>query len=225
MSVSEKIRHAVAILAFLTLLTGIGLLGRDSGWTEVVLILAVGVLMLLWAYQWNHAQHSRALVIAGKNWPGGGEILPRQDATPEQLKRLGAALTEWSTRPGTSGGATWIDRAALEDLLAGELPQPFVLRFLTEMKSGKPSSGPQALLAAPAQMTTRQLREALHQAREAYPELARLIPEADSRTVPFGLARGNRANRGQIIAGLRRYISADLVEDILIDGQSWEVLE
>jgi hypothetical protein len=225
MSVREKICHGIAILAFLTLLTGIGLLGRESGWTEVILILAVGALMLLWAFQWNHAQDSRALVITGKNWPGGGEVFPRQDATPEQLKRLGAGLTEWSSRTGKSGGANWIDRAALDDLLAGELPQPFVLRVLTEMKGGKSSSGPQALLAAPARMTTRQLREALHQARETYPELARLLPQADSRTVPFGLARGSRVDRSQIIANLRRYISPDLVEEILIDGRSWEVLE
>jgi hypothetical protein len=227
MPVRKEIRHAAVILAFFAVLTAIGLIGRDAGWTEVFLVLAIGTLMLLWAVQVSRAPRRRMLPLLGKNWAAAsGEIIPRPDATPEQLKRLGAALAEWWERRGggTEGGPHWIDGAALNDLLAGELPQPFVLRILTEMHNS-PSSPGTAALGLPGRMTTRELREALHEARDTHPHLARSIPQADSRTVPFGLGSAGQIDRQTIIAGLRRFVATELVEDILIDGQSWELLD
>jgi hypothetical protein len=227
MPVRKALRHAAVILAFIAVLTGIGLLGRDSGWPDLILILAIGSLMLVWAFQRNQDVHSRSRLPAGRDWPGGGEIIPRPDATPEQLKRLGTVLTDWWDLEGAGAtpAVSWIDRPALDDLLAGELPQPFVLRLLTEMNRAGLPHGPLAYLALPARMTTQQLREALHKARDFHPQLARSIPQEDSRTIPFGLGNASSEGRRQIIAGLRRIIPAGLVEDILIDGQSWEIMD
>jgi hypothetical protein len=65
-----------------------------------------------------------------------GQIVPRSDATPDQLKALATALERWfaaclvELRSAEAEVDGWMDEAALADLRAGELPQPALLRFL-----------------------------------------------------------------------------------------------
>jgi hypothetical protein len=62
------------------------------------------------------------------------EVIPRPDASPGELKTLGAALAGWFDTYHAGLGASsrdvdgWIDREALADLLDGELPQSLALR-------------------------------------------------------------------------------------------------
>src|SRR5262245_57690000 len=117
---------------------------------------------------------------------------PRRDATPEQLKRLGAAVEAWWDQEWADADPLthWIDRPALDDLHAGELPQPFALRLLADADG-----------ATRQRLTARQVREALQRARDIAPRLGRLIPEADSRGVGFGLAPRSRADRRWLVEG------------------------
>ncbi|MGE3805509.1 MAG: hypothetical protein AB7K24_12610, partial [Gemmataceae bacterium] len=60
------------------------------------------------------------------------EVIPRGDSDPHQLRALGGAIRCWYERErGGSGLAHYVDTFALDDLLSGELPQPFALRFST----------------------------------------------------------------------------------------------
>lgn len=79
-----------------------------------------------------------------------GEIVPRPDASPEQCKALAAALERWFAACLAELGRQdadvdgWLDLASLDDLRAGELPQPAVLRLL----GGQPGLNAKALRAA-----------------------------------------------------------------------------
>lgn len=79
-----------------------------------------------------------------------GTILPRADAAPHQLRELGAAIAAWFERtladltaaaPDDADG--WVDQAALDDLSAGELPRPALLRLIAAIlvKAGKADPG------------------------------------------------------------------------------------
>jgi|SRR5208283_5217815 len=60
------------------------------------------------------------------------EILPRPDASPEQLQALGQAIQRWYHQEVKDEGTTRrIDNQALEDLLAGQMPQPVSFEALT----------------------------------------------------------------------------------------------
>jgi hypothetical protein len=196
-------------------------------------MLAVGILMLAWACQWSQAGQLRPQsanrlgelpggVLAC--WAADCEIIPRQDATTEQLKRLGTALALWWQTEGrdSSRPATWIDQGAINDLLAGELPQPFALRLLAEVNNHVAATGESQTITSSARISTRELREALQRARQVYPQLDRLIPQPDSRTVRVGLGSRSEVERDRLIDSLRRALPAELVLDVLLRGQSWD---
>lgn len=132
------------------------------------------------------------------------EVIPRTDATPEELRTLGRAIRAWYQRErGRNGLAHYVDTYALDDLLAGELPQPFALRFSTAAHPQDPYG------ASRPQVTVAQLRAAC-------PIVA------CSRTL-FLKVWGTdhfRTNRS-----LRHCIPQDLVEDVLIEGLSWNLCD
>lgn len=129
------------------------------------------------------------------------EVIPRGDSTPQQLRALGGAIRCWYERErGGSGLANYVDTFALDDLLAGELPQPFALRFST--------------VAHPLDSFGRQRPKlTVEELRAACPAVA------VSRTL-FLKVWGS--SRDRTIVSLRRSIPAELVEDVLIEGASWE---
>jgi hypothetical protein len=227
MPLSKQIRGGLFVLAILAVLAVVGLALGDTRWAEVCVILALGALMLLWTHQWQHAPRRRPALARGRILLGDCEIVPRQDASPEQLKRLGNAIARWweDERADAGRANPWIDTSALGDLLAGELPQPFALRLLTEINHPSAFPGQGGPADAPSRMTVRELKEALQKAKETYPQLGQLLPQADARTVYCGLGSHSRSRRERIIDRLRRAIPSELVEDVRVDGQSWEVAD
>jgi hypothetical protein len=134
------------------------------------------------------------------------EILPRPDASAQQLKRLGHALLVWSSacldrliEAGQDADA-WLDMDAIDDLLVGELPRPFVLRC------GVPG------------MTATELADALATARRRYTLLRRALPSPESRAVLFGLSLGCDAAE-EVVASLRRHVPMELVGAVRINGR------
>src|SRR5947209_18397470 len=89
-------------------------------WLEVLAVLAMGALMLLWV-------HRRSRGLGGPEVslrPGKGiecEVIPRRDATPQELKMLAEALGRWMPANAVPSTTT---PYALADLREGELPQP-----------------------------------------------------------------------------------------------------
>jgi hypothetical protein len=229
MAFRKQSHRMLFVLALGLVLIGMTLGVKHVQGAELLLILAVGILMLAWACQWSQAGQPRSVarlvsterLLAG--WAADCEIIPRQDATTEQLKRLGTALALWWQTEGKDSArpATWIDQGAVNDLLAGELPQPFALRLLAEVNNQIVATGEIKTGTSTARISTRELREALQRARQVYPQLDRLIPQPDSRSVRLGLGARSEVERDRLIDGLRRALPKELVEDVLLHGQSW----
>jgi hypothetical protein len=191
-------------LVVLALFAGLMILGFAAGeteWFQVVLILAFGALMLLWAHQVALGQRSRRL-------PGGAppgtlecEIIPRQDGTSADLKALGQALDKWVEGHAVPSVTTVY---ALEDLRAGELPRPLLTAFEGYLDAHRERHQQPALTGAERVDRHRQL---LHKLGEL----------AHRRTVFVRVQDAESALRS-----LRESLPAGLVEDVLIDGHSWE---
>ncbi len=216
--------RTLLVLLVLGLFAGLALLGLALGntdWLEVVVISAFGALMLLWVYEWGRDRRRPLTRMPESALSLDCAVVPRHDCTAQELKSLGAALTEWweSEWEERSGGLCWVDGDALNDLLAGELPLPFGLRLLSGLRGMAVYQG---LEPAGTRLTAQEVREALQRARDTYPALAHLIPRAELRAVFFGLGRRDRAGRRQLVASLRARIPAELIEDVLIDGRSWD---
>jgi hypothetical protein len=170
-------------------------------WLQVLAVLAMGGLLLLWTHPWSRSRTRRALGprLRGKSLEC--EIIPRPDATPEQLKALADALDNWIGNHAVPSVTT---AYALADLRAGELPQPLSVAFehylddhLVEC-GGESPSGP--------------ARAQRHRAI-----LEKLGPMATGRTVFVHVRDVQEAAES-----LRQAIPAELVEDILIDHRSWD---
>jgi hypothetical protein len=129
-------------------------------------------------------------------------VLPRRDGTAAERQVLGDALGRWSKREsGENGILHHMDNLALLDLLAEESPQAFVLQMLG--KTGEPDPWGEKVV----------------------PALGAEPPAPEERTVFFAVRGGSSYDRRRVIASLRQDIAADLVEDILIDNQSWDVAD
>jgi hypothetical protein len=137
------------------------------------------------------------------------EVVPRHDAAPDQLKRLGAVLRDWSARtlgelaaahPDADG---WIDTDALDDLAAGELPHPALLRLV--------GGGPGLAL--------RDVTAAVERARATSPLARKVIPAPVARSVSFGLsASGDVCARA--VDALRHALQPLGVADVVVnDGE------
>ena len=139
------------------------------------------------------------------------EILPRSDASAEELKRLGVALSDWLNtyldEVGESGldVEVWLDMDGIDSLLAGELPAPFAIRC------GVPG------------MAAAEFAEAVAVARSRYSLLRRLLPMPSSRGVTFGLSLDEEVSE-EVITRLRHALPMDLVSVVRINGRESETL-
>jgi hypothetical protein len=189
------------VLALFAALMVVGFAAGDTEWFEVLLILGFGALMILWAQQVSLGRRSQRL-------PGGAppgtlecEIIPRQDADSAHLKELGQVLTQWMPGNAVPSVTTVY---ALEDLNVGELPRPLLSAF-------------EAYLDA-------------HRERHNQPDLTG--PERADRHRQLLYRLGDLAHRRTVFVrvldvesafqSLREQIPVGLVEDVLIDGHSWE---
>jgi hypothetical protein len=130
-----------------------------------------------------------------------GEVLPRREATSDELKALGLALADWSEaelRPG--GLLRSIDNIVLTELLGGDDPSEVVFAVLY---------GPQD--------------------DECFTITQRTPPHSDPaeaarRLIVACVFRGSVYDRRRAVESLRDAVPAALVQDVLIDGRSWDLL-
>jgi hypothetical protein len=121
------------------------------------------------------------------------ELRPCQDATPEQFKELGEALKAWASRELGNGGVLCsIDPEGLASLLSGEPPNPLALQLKKHNE----------------EVSLEKIRQ----------DLGSL---ASDRSLCFTVKDEPRWPRAMVIENVRQAIPAELVEDILIDGESW----
>jgi hypothetical protein len=76
--------------------------------------------------------------------------------------------------------------------------------------------------AAPGRRVEVEAAGILEHARERFPRSAGKIPAVSNRAVFFGAEVPVVIGRAGVLARLRQVIPAELVEDVLVDGQSWE---
>jgi hypothetical protein len=128
------------------------------------------------------------------------EVVPRREATSDQLRALGLALADWSEgelRPG--GLLRSIDNIVLTELLGGDDPTEYVFAVLRG--------------ADEDDAITITCRTPQH----ADPaEAARCLIVACS-------FRGPGYDRSRAVESLRAAVPAALVEDVRIDGRSWNL--
>ena len=132
------------------------------------------------------------------------EIFVRSDSSPDKLKALAEALDRWHSasmdEDDDSGIVFNLDDSDLEDLYAGELPQPRGLQVLSVMRKAKD------LLGGNFRLPT--IREAID------------VFGADRSILMVGKG-SQHYSRENLNITLRNFVSSDLVADIQIDGCSW----
>jgi len=138
------------------------------------------------------------------------EVIPRPAATPAELKALGSALLRWYVRECRRDGiAHSVDTEALIEMLNGRPPAARVPRpSLACVPSGPDDTTPGLNgyeMRAPG---VEQLRQALAEARR---------PAALLRV------RDAKYDRARTAANLREHVPAELVQDVRIDGRSWDM--
>jgi hypothetical protein len=167
----------------------------NTDWLEVLAGLSLGGLLLIWVHRRGRGGDTLRL-------PRGGvecEIVPRRDASPEQLKTLAEALARWMAQHGAPSLTT---AYGLTDLRRGELPQPLSLALETFLDDHLTQRG----LTPPAG----EQRALRHQQI-----LDKLGPMAASRAVYLRVHGAEQA-----AASLREAIAPELVEDIFIAQRS-----
>jgi len=120
------------------------------------------------------------------------ELRPRVDANPDELKRLEAALKAFADRELGKGILCAIDGNGLASLLGGEPPNPMGTQVAEHNKD----------------VDWARIRQDLG-------------PIVSDRSLRFSVKDEPAYARAQIVETLRQAIPADLVEDFLIDGVSW----
>jgi hypothetical protein len=165
-------------------------------WLEVLLVVVFWGLVLIGVHLRIRADRRRGLRL-----PRGVEckIVPRQNASSEELKTLGEALDRWMAVYGKPSLTTVY---GLTDLRRGELPQPLSIALESYLDDNLTQHG-----VMPPSGERRALR---HQEI-----LDKLGPMAASRAVYLRVHGAEQAT-----ASLREAIGPNLVEDIFIDQRS-----
>ncbi len=139
------------------------------------------------------------------------EVIPRARASADDLKALGTALLRWYVRERDRDGvAHSLDTEALVDLLNGRLPPARLKRA--------PSSSPvpREVVPSPVHLGGYEMR---------LPDVRRLQAALAAVAEPVAILRVRRWNyeRRRVLASLRDYIPAELVQDVRVEGKSWKV--
>jgi hypothetical protein len=128
------------------------------------------------------------------------EIVPRREATSDDLKLLGLALATWSEEELRPGGVLrFIDNIVLTELIGGDDPSEVVFSIfygetdeecLTIVRRTPPHADP---------------------------------AEAARRLIVACSFHGSGYDRQRTVESLRGRLPANLIEDVLIEGRSWEL--
>lgn len=155
-------------------------------------------------------------------------VIPRQDASPEELKQLAQAIDDWITEEQEANVPAFSDPLPVDDLHSGELPLPLALR-----ETVGPVKIPRELLELIESkdgdlslITEEELEEigvavqpiqpgALQAARD------RLGPASSLRGVRLGYAPAPPNGLDRLEEMAKRHFPEEVIQDILIDGVSW----
>ena len=129
-----------------------------------------------------------------------GAIYPRMDLTSNELKVLGESIARWAEEARTEGVLQDLSGQELGDLLSGELPTPYSVRWSTLLKGIK-RKDPDA--------ECRVIEEGIEQFK------------GGDRMVRFSVNADEDGNIDRIVAGLRKHVSEDLIVDVRIEETSW----
>lgn len=138
------------------------------------------------------------------------EVVPRDGASPEDLKRLGNALLRWYVRERERGGiADSLDAEALAALLNGRLP---AARRRRSAVTQPPSDD---MVPSPVYLGGYEI---------PLPDVRRLQAALAAAVQPVAVLRVRRAGYDwyRTVACLRQYILPELVQDIRVEGISWD---
>lgn len=133
---------------------------------------------------------------------------PFRPASEAKLKALGQALFKWCQSMAKNRGAiAYIDHQSLFDLMNGDLPTPFDLRSTASIARilGRPLSD----------MERKHSREF---SREWF-------KDENARQVYIQVNKSSVLTRRALIESMQEFITAELVEDILVGGRSWTILD
>jgi hypothetical protein len=135
------------------------------------------------------------------------EVVPRPDATAEDLKALGSGLLRWYVTECANGLADSADMEALIDLLNGRWP----------------GLGPDGERRRTEQTVTRYLGGY----EMPLPTLAELRAAMDEPARPAVRLWVSAAkfDRRHAVSTLRLHVASDLVEDVRVGGLSWSARE
>lgn len=124
-------------------------------------------------------------------------LIPRQSLSSDQLRELENSWLEWLEAEQATGRGAFLDPGPVQDLLSGELPQPFALRA---MDTGENEDKPLKSL----------LRD--------------LGSSGSARIVRLGMnplpPEGHDPE--QFVDGLRLCVSAELTDRIIVEDESFE---
>ena len=138
------------------------------------------------------------------------EVIPRSTATSEQLRALGGALAVWARHESADIGILhFISRGALVNLANGNPPPSFFEQYQEMLNEARALMGDVAALGAEQQQQERK-------------KLRETLGETSARRTLFFQVRGSYATRARIFANLRENIPADLVDDVVVAGRSWD---
>jgi hypothetical protein len=131
------------------------------------------------------------------------DIYPRQAIAPTDFKALGRSVRRWlRLHAKQQGSVHWYDSGSLDELLRGRPP-------LSVGGQAEDVGGLQeARLAAAGQ----------HSSNTA------VLDAVEGAPPPFcmSLVYNKIIEQRQVLANVRRALSADLVADVLVNGQSWD---
>jgi hypothetical protein len=137
------------------------------------------------------------------------ELIPRREATREQLRQLGSALGEWCQRESSDEGILhYISRDVLADLSNGNQPPTFADQYEAMCDEAH------SFFAPPPERTAEEKRKRLIALKEQFG--TRVM-----RRCVFFQVRGNYPERRRAVLNLRAAVPAELVEDLLILDRSW----
>jgi hypothetical protein len=140
------------------------------------------------------------------------EVIPRRDATPEQLRALGGALADWARLASSDEGILhFISRFGLADLTNGNRPPPFLEQYQEMLNEGRILSGDAISLGAEQQLEERR-------------RLKDVLGDDSRRQTLFFQVRCTYAERRQVANTLRDNIPAQLVDDVLVGDRSWDLV-
>jgi hypothetical protein len=173
----------------------------NTSWLEVLVIVALGVVMLLWAHQRQRVRRLPDLWLRRSANSLECEVIPRRDATPAEFKRLAEALERWIGRHAVVSMTT---AYALADLHEGELPQPLSValeHYLDDNLVQRGQTPPSGAARA-----------------ERHRQILQTLGEMATRRTVYVRVQDAR----QAADSLRQSVPAELVEDILINNRSWD---